>query len=394
LFDPWMKALTTSDPVSPFAWFLLMSIAYGIFEVVRGILLGFPPLTAIQNLVFNIYPIYFFLGLWVGKRRPELVLKFYQVFAICFTIYAPAYLLVLNKIYITMPGSEGVSIFGQAGGGGMIVLALLALDPKPSRFWLPMTMGGIQLLAGQVRAEWLGIGIAFFLWGMLSKKMSRVAGFFFSIVLLLAIGYVLDINIPSSSERGGAISTQEIVARGLSAISPELAQDVTGSTNTAFYNGTITWRENWWHAIWQNSQENYTNLLIGPGYGFMLKSLVGYLKTFGDLRTPHNIFYYALGYTGWIGVTLFFAIQGACGVLVWRAYRITGQAFGVAFWASALFTSFFGNAFETPFGAIPAYLIIGIIVGPTLGRTRSTEQLEHHYAGDQSYESELAYTTE
>lgn len=394
LFDPWMKALTTSDPLSPFAWFLLMSIAYGIFEVVRGILLGFPPLTAIQNLVFNIYPIYLFLGLWVGKRQPQLLLKYYQVFAICFTIYAPAYLLFLNKIYITMPGSDGVSIFGQAGGGGLIVLGLLALDPKPSRFWLPMAMGGIQLLAGQVRAEWLGIGMAFVIWGTLSKKMSRVAGFFFSIVLLLAIGYVLDINIPSSSERGGAISTQEIVARGLSAISPELAQDVTGSTNTAFYSGTITWRQTWWHAIWQNSQENYTNLLIGPGYGFSLKSLVGYLKTFGDLRTPHNIFYYALGYTGWIGVTLFFAIQGTCGILVWRAYKITGQAFGVAFWASTLFTAFFGNAFETPFGAIPAYLIIGIIVGPTLGKASRTEEQEHHFAADQSYETELAYTTE
>jgi hypothetical protein len=366
LFDPWIKALTKSDPLTPFSWLLLISISYGIFEVIRGVLAGFSPITAIENLVFNVYPIYMFLGLWVGKRRPELLLKYVQLYAIFFCVYAPAYLLFLNKITLIMPGSDGVSVFGQAGGGGFIILALLCLDPKPSRFWLPMAVGAVQFLAGQVRAEWVGIAMAFLIWGVLSKKMTKVAAFAASVVLLLAVGFMLDVNIPAPSERGGAISSQEIVARGLAAVSPEMAQDVTGSSNVGFYNGTITWRENWWHAIWQNSQENWTNLLIGPGYGYMLKSLVNYLRTFGDLRTPHNIFYYALGYSGWIGVVIFFSLQASCGVLVWRAYRVTGQSFGVAIWASSLFTAFFGNAFETPAGAIPSYLTLGIIIGPTL----------------------------
>jgi hypothetical protein len=396
LFDPWIRAVTKSDPLSPFAWLLLISIVYGIFEVVRGVLAGFSPIIAAENLVFNVYPIFLFLGMWVGKRRPELLLKFVQVYAICFTVYAPAYLLFLNKIVLTMPGSDGVTVFGQAGGGGFIILALLCLDPKPSRFWLPMTVGAIQLLAGQVRAEWIGIGLAFLIWGILSKKMTKVVAFGLSIVLLLGIGFLLDVNIPSPQERGGNISSQEIVARGLAAISPELAQDVTGSNNIGFYNGTITWRQTWWHAIWQNSQENFTNLLIGPGYGFMLKNLVNYLKTFGDLRTPHNIFYYALGYSGWIGVVIFFSLQGACGVLVWRAYRVTGQSFGVAIWAASLFTAFFGNAFETPSGAIPSYLTIGIIVGPTLAAASFPlrERLFRSSPSPVPYAPEGAYTSE
>ncbi len=137
-----------------------------------------------------------------------------------------------------------------------------------------------------------------------------------------------------------------------------------------FYNGTITWRENWWRAIWANSQANYTNLLIGPGYGYLLKNLVSYLRDFGDLRTPHNIFYYALGYSGWLGVLFFFSLQAACGALVWRVYKFTGQSFGVVIWASTLFTAFFGNAFETPSGAIPCYLTLGLIIGPTLSMVR------------------------
>jgi hypothetical protein len=309
IFDPWIVALIKGGPLGPVAWVLLASLAYGIFEVIRGILLGFPPLIAVENLVFNVYPIYLFLGIWLGSRRPRLLLRFVQVFSICFCIYAPAYMLFLNKLTLTMPGSDQVPVFGQPAGGGLIILALLCLDPKPSRFWAPMAIAMAMLLAGQVRAEWAGMALALLIWSTLSKKMTNLALLGIGIAILLAIGSVFDINIPAAQERGGNISSREIVARGLAAINPTLAADVTGSTYVGFYKGTITWRENWWSAIWANSRRNYTNLLIGPGYGYLLKDLVNYLKGTGDLRTPHNIFYYALGYSGWIGVFLFFSLQ-------------------------------------------------------------------------------------
>ena len=355
----------------PVAWLLLASLSYGIFELVRGILLGFPPLIAAENLVFNAYPIDPFLGIWLGSRRPELLLRFVQVFAICFCIYAPVYMLFLKKSAFTMPGSDQVPVFGQPAGGGVIIVALLCLDPKPSRFWAPMAIAAAMLLAGQVRAEWAGMALALLIWGILSKKMTNVALVGAGIAILLALGSILDINLPSAQDRGGNILSREIVARGLAVANPTLAADVTGSTYVGFYNGTITWRETWWRAIWTNSRQSYTNLLIGPGYGYLLKDLVTYLKDTGDLRTPHNIFYYALGYSGWLGVLFFFSLQAACGALVWRAYKLTGQSFGVALWASTLLTAFFGNAFETPTGAIPCYLILGLIIGPTLSMARS-----------------------
>jgi O-Antigen ligase len=371
LFDPWIKALTKGGPLGPFAWLLLISISYGIFEVIRGVLIGFSPLTAIENLVFNVYPLFLFIGLWVGKRRPELLLKFIQIFAICFFFYAPAYLLFLHKVQLVMPGSDGVSVFGQAGGGGFIVLSLLCLDPKPARWWPVMIMGAMAFLAAQVRSEWLGMGVATLIWGVLSRKMSRVVMVVALVCGVLAIGYLLDVNLPSPGERGGAISSTEIVARGLAAVDPDMARDVTGSDNVGFYRGTITWRQNWWHAIWANSQENTTNLLIGPGYGFVLKNLVNALREEGEVRTPHNVFYYALGYSGWIGVVIFFGLQVACGVLQWRAYTVTGQAWGIAVWASGLLSAFFGNVLETPAGAIPLYLGMGLVIAPAISALSS-----------------------
>jgi hypothetical protein len=401
LFDRWIKALTKGGPLGPIGWILLISISYGIFQVIRGVLAGFQPVTALQNLVFNVYPLYLFLGIWLGKRQPQLLLRFVQVFAILFCVYAPAYMLFLHNINVLMPGSDAVSVFGQANGGGFIILSLLCLDPKPARWWPVMAVAAAALLAGQVRAEWLGTGVAIMIWGVLSRKMTRVAWFGAGIFAVLALGFLLDVNLPSPGERGGKISSTEIVARGVAAVSPDMARDLTGSDNVNFYSGTIKWRKMWWHAIWQNSQESSTNLLIGPGYGVPLKNLVNYLKE-KDLRTPHNIFYYALGYSGWIGVIIFFSLQGACGVLVWRAYKLTGQSFGVAIWASSLFTAFFGNAFETPSGAIPSYLTLGLIIGPTLAAVSSplrqrlfqSEPFPGAYPPQSAYTPEGAYTSE
>src|ERR1700761_477978 len=130
VFDPWILGITKGGPIGAFAWMLLISIAYGVFQVIRGVLLGFSPLYALQNLVFNVYPLFFFLGLWVGARRPELLLRYVQVFAVCLAIYAPLYTIVLHNVFIVMPGSEGVPIFGQTGGGGLVILGLICLDPK------------------------------------------------------------------------------------------------------------------------------------------------------------------------------------------------------------------------------------------------------------------------
>ena len=38
-------------------------LAYGLIQIVHGILAGYPPLLAARDLTFNYYPIYLFLGL-------------------------------------------------------------------------------------------------------------------------------------------------------------------------------------------------------------------------------------------------------------------------------------------------------------------------------------------
>ena len=49
-----------------------------------------------------------------------------------------------------------------------------------------MTVGAICFLAAQVRAEWLGMVVATMIWGVLSRKMTRVAMIAVGIFAVLA----------------------------------------------------------------------------------------------------------------------------------------------------------------------------------------------------------------
>jgi hypothetical protein len=105
--------------------------------------------------------------------------------------------------------------------------------------------------------------------------------------------------------------------------------------------------------------------VLGHGYGFPLGDLVPYLK--GEfIRTPHNEFFFALGYTGWVGVTVFALFQIQICRLLWNAYRFDGRPFGIAYWVSISTFGMFFPVGETPYGAIPFYLIIGWCLSPFL----------------------------
>jgi len=74
-WNPWYLALTQpGDPLHRVSWALLVSLVYGTAEVIYGVLfLGYPLFTALQILVFNLCPLYLFLGIWVGIRHPGAV---------------------------------------------------------------------------------------------------------------------------------------------------------------------------------------------------------------------------------------------------------------------------------------------------------------------------------
>jgi hypothetical protein len=155
-------------------------------------------------------------------------------------------------------------------------------------------------------------------------------------------------------------------------INLELAKEL--SPQAKYHADTAEWRELWWGEIWRSVHSNPTLEAFGYGYGFPLVSLapVGGEHGYGEaIRTPHSVFYYVLGYTGWVGVVVFSVLQFAIVRLLWRSYRLTGQAAGLVFWVLGMVRFFFEEGLETPMKAIPFYLLLGMTMAPAFQPTQA-----------------------
>jgi hypothetical protein len=366
LWDRWHLALTRrQDPLNGFAWPLLISLLYGFGQLIYGILLGYKVVTAFQILVFNVCPVYMFLGLWVGYRHPGIVRSYIRYVAWSLVIYTPIYFLFLGRLNLVV-GADGDTplLFGPPTGS-IPLLGLLAYEPVLVTFWLPILVLSCLTIVNQERADWLGLGLALMIWGKLSKNMSRIFAVLGTIAVVLLIAALIDLRLPAIPGRGGELSARETVARMAGAISPALAEEVGGSrSNSQFYYGTVYWRKHWWANIREEVSKDTTTLIFGLGYGYPLAELTGNAGTVKQgTRSPHSIFYFTLAYSGLIGVAIFFWLEIAVIRLVYRVYKVTGQIFGLAYLAYTVFNAFFGNVLETPF-AIGFYIILGLCIGP------------------------------
>jgi O-antigen ligase len=82
------------------------------------------------------------------------------------------------------------------------------------------------------------------------------------------------------------------------------------------------------------------------------------------IRSPHNAFMHALGYTGWVGVALFTLLQVTLVRLLWQVYRQTNQPIGLSLWAFAMVRAQFDGYFDIPYLTIPFFMLIGLTLAP------------------------------
>jgi hypothetical protein len=358
-----MVMRTSTSAVS---WTIYLFMAYGLFETFRGVYLdSLSALTALQTLVFNIYPLFFFFGLWIGERYPTFLRTFIWALAWVGGIYGIAWILVLTRVIAYLPGSAEVPIFGQPASAYVAIFGLLCFESMRLRTWIPLLLNGIVLLALQVRGGWAGFLLGMVAWTLITKRFGRVGVAATALAGLLLFSYVFDITLPATGRGNrGDISARNIVAAVVAPFDRETA--VQYSSSAGRYAGTAEWRTDWWRAIWRSVHDDPVRFAIGHGYGFPLRDLVPFLEEEIDLRTPHNVFFYALGYGGWIGVLLFVSLLVTLARLQWRAYQVTGNPFGFVFMAVSIGVASFGDFFETPFGGIPFFLIVGLCASPVL----------------------------
>jgi hypothetical protein len=371
-WDRWYLALTRrTDPLNRFAWALFVSLIYGIAQTIYGVAFqGYPVVTTLQILVFNLCPIYLFLGIWVGSRHPQAVRKYIQFMAWLTVIYAPIYFLFLSHLNLTLTGilpGTGLDLLPNPGSGTVTLMGLLTLEPYLARFWLPIVVLVLMTIANQERSDWLGFGVCVVIWGKLSGRLSRVFAIFGCIFAVLLIAALLDVKLPPIPGRGGELSARGTLGRMAGAISPQLATEVSGNrADSQFYYGTVYWREHWWAAIRSEVSKEYKTMIFGMGYGYPLARLAGKEVEKEGTRSPHSIFYFTVSYSGIVGFAIFVWLAISVLLLLWRAHTVIGDTFGLLYFLYTLIGAFFGNLIETPQASIPMYLVLGMVIGPML----------------------------
>lgn len=362
------RALSRPTFLTDYSWGLVLLLLYGVMEIFRGAYYGYSVLNAVQSFVFNYYPVYLLMGIWIGERDPSFVKRTVIALAWVNGIYGVLYIGFLSRIAIFIPGSQGASvpIFGQPWGSMIALLGLMCFKFDLRKTWFPLLLNAAVLLAIQVRAEWVGFVAGLLVYAVLTKRFDRLIGIGAVTGLLLIIGLAADIHLPGAASRGGGISTRDIVGRAIAPINKDLAAEFTpfAQSNAS----TFEWRTNWWKAIWQDNHKDAEVAMLGEGYGYPLVNLVNYLRGQTFLRTPHNMFFFALGYGGWLLVGLFALLQWFILRLLIKAWRVSRNPFGLVFWTSVIVWSLFGDSFETPYGAIPYFIIAGACIAPLLVR--------------------------
>jgi hypothetical protein len=354
-------------------WLLTLLLGLGFVEIGRGAANGEDVLTALKNLPFNYYPLLVLLGLWLGQKDRRLLERFAWALAVVNAVYGVSTVLFLSKLHVNLPGSSGldsagaVPLFSVNTGSAIAIIALLAFPlPLKWRKWTAVLLlaNGFVMFAEQQRSELLGFAVGLFVLCLLKGNLRTFFKVGLVAVALLGVISVSGIQISGTQNRGGQVSLGGITGRLIAPFDPQLAYRLVG-TRTSAYAGTVDWRTSWWSAIWRSAHQNIPTGVFGHGYGYPLQTLVRDVPA--GTRTPHDIFFYALGYSGWVGVALFFGLWLYLIRQLCLSYRITGNPFGLAFACVAFGLGFFGNWFETPFGAVPTYFVVGMALAPIGG---------------------------
>ncbi len=360
----WTVSLLRPSPLNELGLAMFVFMLYGIWQFMRGVLAGSTVFHTLKYFIFNYYTIYLFFGMWVSLRVPDFLPKLVRAAAWVNGGYGLVWVVVLRHYdtSLLIPGTD-VPLFGEPVGSAIAILGLCCFERDFRKVWLLLLLNVTVLLALQWRIEWLALALGMGVWGLLTRRFGRVV--VMGLVGLAVLG-MIDLAGINLSGRNTRVSLNETLARVIAPIDKQLAEELSPHAQMAAQ--TVEWREKWWAGIWRSSVSTPMLAAFGHGYGFNMLSLAPEDIRYGDVehRIPHSVFYAALGYTGWVGVVLFGFVQLAIFRLLWRAYRLTGQPIGMVWWVAGMAMCSFEAGFDTPYRAIPLYLLWGMAMAPAL----------------------------
>ncbi|MFN0091597.1 MAG: O-antigen ligase family protein [Acidimicrobiales bacterium] len=348
------------------SWSVAAFIGYGLFQAIRGYRLNHNFFDVLKTFTLNYYTIYLFLGLWAARVRPDLLRRFVMWAAWVNASFGVIFVFVLRRGDIALPFSDAVLSGPRASA--ISILGILCFVPDPRRYWYLIAANFVTMIGQQVRAEWIGFTLALLVWSVLTRRVRPLLIGAVALLLLSVVISALNLRIQANVTRGGYVTPAGVAARMVAPFNEDLAEQLAPPELTSAVAGTADWRQTWWKGIWRGVNQEQGRQLLGYGYGYELRQLGVNVEE--DTRTPHSVFFFALGYTGFVGVALFALLFIQLGRLLLRVHRLTGNPFGISLFTLSLAMSLFDNFFETPLSALPFYALAGACLAPLFDSTR------------------------
>jgi hypothetical protein len=344
---------------------IAMHLSWGIIEVGRSWCMGRGLLMSVRTAAFNYYPLYALIGIVIGGSLTKPA--FIRVLKLVVVVYAVRTLIAdITKVYpISTPGSPAIV--------PIIMIAMWA-QLRDWKWKYPLLLiCTYQMFFSSHHGRGPLLGLVAGILAIAVSSWSRFVRFCMGTAALMILLMFVGPLIPGPSGGGPPLDPVVQIARIIASDHPDAAirmikwranGKLTGDyademNNLIGARGTAMWRQ----EIWKNAMHSLNTPLLrlmGNGEATSLQDLT---PDGQDIHTPHNISIYAIYYTGWVGLGTFFFLMFALWhesqQLVDPRLRVLASA---VIWSSLLIT-LTGNFMEAPFGAIPFYLFIGVIIG-------------------------------
>ena len=304
----WVASLLRVSPLSTLSLTLFVFLAYGLWQVGRGVLGGSGLVYTLKFFVFNYYTLFMFLGMWIGFHSPDYMRKLIRVVAWVNGIYGILFLAALRYVEAYIPGSN-VPLFSAPAGQTVVILGLLCLERDLRSVWFILLLNIIVTLVWQVRAEWLGLAAGILAWGVLTNRLGRVLAIGMAGLAVLGAIELAGLNLPGRT--GDRVSLSENLVAHRRSHQPGSSQAVESerqiSRGHGRVAGALVGADLDFRSFHTDARGVRTWLRLRPLR--LAPAEVRSGQENWEVRTPHSVFYYALGYTGWVGVAIFGALQ-------------------------------------------------------------------------------------
>lgn len=347
-----------------------LTLLWGMFELFRTFAQStYPTIDAIKTFAFNYYPLCVLIGMaYGGDMTVDRFVAWWKKLAIFYACYALVY--PVAAIYDPrLPWNDSVAIFNVPSISGLMPVALLALWPYLRDWKLKypvLLLSFFPLMYYPGRGAILGLALGLGCVALVSVQ--RVLMILFgTVAVFVAMSAASPMIERALGDDAPQIDPMRPLARLVATVNEDAAIAMlkeAGYVHEAeemavVAAGTASWRTTIWEGA-VRSLDTTTLMLIGQGHG---ADLGKYTPHGEDIRTPHNYVIYLIFYTGAIGLGLFHLLL--LGLLV-RAWAIPNRNFRAATVGIILLTcmmALVGNLFETPFAAIPFFLLTGVLLG-------------------------------